>query len=110
MNIDSINHIDAVFSQSIKEVMNGYAPLFQDPFIHVCNTCFFLISSFSRGYSSINIFKVNIAKFGKIRRIKEKINFLRETGRQKLMERIQMMQNQEELPNDILTNVLKACG
>jgi hypothetical protein len=55
-------------------------------------------------------FKVNVTKFAKIRNVKEKIKFLRDAGRQKLMERIQIMQNSEELPNDILTNILKASG
>ena len=43
-----------------------------------------------------------------IRDMKQMIRFLRTAGRAKLMERINAMQNDEDLPDDILTNILKA--
>jgi hypothetical protein len=38
----------------------------------------------------------------------EKIRALRKIGRDRIMERLQAMQNNDTLPDDILTNILKA--
>ena len=45
-----------------------------------------------------------------IRDMKKMIRFLRTAGRDKLIERIHAIQNEEDLPDDILTNILKACS
>jgi cholesterol 24(S)-hydroxylase len=53
-------------------------------------------------------FKPN--KWNHIRKHRESIRYLRETGRQQLQKRLEMIKNGEELPNDILTNILKSHG
>ncbi len=45
-------------------------------------------------------------------KLKQLNKFLRDTGRQKIMERIKMIENKDvtNLPDDILTNILKSCS
>lgn len=41
---------------------------------------------------------------------KKKIRYLREVGRKILADRVKAIENDEAVPDDILTNILKACS
>ena len=53
-------------------------------------------------------FKPN--KWNQIRKHRQSIRYLRETGREQLEKRLEMIKNNQELPNDILTAILKSHG
>jgi hypothetical protein len=38
------------------------------------------------------------------------VGYLRDTAREKLFERLKAIANGDELPNDILTNILTSCS
>jgi hypothetical protein len=45
-----------------------------------------------------------------IKEIKQIIRNLRQIGREKILERIKAFQNNEHMPNDIISNILKSCS
>lgn len=45
-----------------------------------------------------------------IKEIKQIIRNLRQIGREKILERIKAFQNNEHVPDDILSNILKSCS
>ena len=49
-------------------------------------------------------------KWNFLKKHKNAINYLRDTGRNQLLKRLEMIKNNEELPNDILTTILKSHG
>jgi hypothetical protein len=49
-------------------------------------------------------------KKGFLAKHKHSIEYLRETGRNKVLERLEMIKKNQELPNDILTTILKSHG
>lgn len=52
---------------------------------------------------------MNVFKWREVREFKKHVRFLRNTGKEKILERIEMLKNQDpNLPNDILTDILKA--
>ena len=66
--------------------------------------------------SSLNSFivdpliKFKPHKWGFLRKHEQVLNYLRQTGRQQILDRLEMIKKNQELPNDILTNILKSHG
>ena len=86
MNIDSVNDENTPFNRTITESMKIVEGVLRDPF------------------GNINPLKLP-AKY----RLRKMIKFLREVGKEKILERIEMFKNQDpNLPDDILTNILKS--
>jgi predicted transcriptional regulator len=52
--------------------------------------------------------KINPFKFKIINEFKVKVRELRRIGREKILERLQAIQNNEQLPEDMLTIILKS--
>lgn len=53
-------------------------------------------------------FKLKPTKFFEIRQCKDMIKFLRQSGREIIIERINSFKNQEYLQTDILSSILKS--
>jgi cholesterol 24(S)-hydroxylase len=85
MDIDSINNVDSKFSVYITKLTVLLEELVHDPFA-----------------------KINPFQYHKIKQVGHMIEFLRNAGREKLFERFKSLENGEELPNDILSNILKS--
>jgi hypothetical protein len=56
------------------------------------------------------LIKLKPYKWNFLRKHKKAINYLRDTGRNQLLKRLEMIKNNEDLPNDILTTILKSHG
>ena len=84
MNIDSVNNPNNKFSYNINYALSNLKQFFLDPYI-----------------------KYKPHKWMFLRKHRKSIRFLRDTGRQELLKRLEMIRKNQELPNDILTNILK---
>lgn len=86
MNIDSVNDENTPFNRTITESMKIVEGVLRDPL------------------GNFNPLKLP-AKY----RLRKMNNFLRGVGKEKILERIEMFKNQDpNLPDDILTNILKS--
>jgi len=84
MKIDTINNPDNKFSHNIYFAFSNLKQFFLDPYI-----------------------KYKPHKWIFLSKHRKAIRFLRDTGRLQLFKRLEMMKLNEELPNDILTTILK---
>lgn len=85
MEIDSINNDGNKFNYYIKQILIGLNLLFEDP---------------------VKLIKYRLTQTNKLKEFKHMIRILRETGRDRILERIKAFKNDEPLPNDILTSIL----
>ena len=106
MNIDSVNDENAPFNKTISETLRIVNGLMKDPFGKVNKLLLAIIKyhNIEKISSKLNPFKINEQK-----RFKKMVKFLRDVGKEKILERIEMFKNQDpNLPDDILTNILKS--
>ena len=87
MKLDTVNNPDNKFNEYIFFALSNLKCFFMDPFMK--------FKPWKRGF---------LAKH------KHAIEYLRETGRDQVLERLEMIKKNRELPNDILTTILKSHG
>lgn len=87
MKIDTVNNPDNKFNEQIFYVISNIKYFFIDPFI-----------------------KYKPHKWHFLMKHKQAVSYLRKTGRDQLIKRLDMIKNNQELPNDILTTILKSHG
>ena len=87
MKIDTINNPENKFNDYIFFKLSSMKYFLMDPFL-----------------------KYKPHKMGFIKKHKTAVRYLRETGRTQILKRLEMIKNNEELPNDILTSILKSHG
>ena len=87
MKIDTINNPENKFNDYIFFTLSSMKYFLMDPFL-----------------------KYKPHKMGFIKKHKTEVRYLRETGRTQILKRLEMIKNNEELPNDILTSILKSHG
>jgi hypothetical protein len=87
MKIDSINDPKNKFNEHIFHVISNLKKFFFDPLI-----------------------KFKPHKWGFLIKYSQSVRYLRDTGREQLVKRLEMIKNNQELPNDILTTILKSHG
>lgn len=86
MNIDCISNKNEIFNTYISEILNGVNKVFEDPF-----------------------FRINPYNWKKLKDLKKMIRYLRQVGRDKILERINVYKEQESAEaNDILSSILKS--
>jgi hypothetical protein len=87
MNIDSVNNPKNKFNDNIYFALSNLTSFLIDPYIK---------------------YKPN--KWSFLNKHRQAIKFLRDTGREQILKRIEMIKENQELPNDILTTILKSHG
>ena len=111
MNIDSINDDNVPFNRAITDTMKILADYLKDPLANVLINLFFMLQTNTNSAKNFLNFQINPFKLKDKKRFKISNKILREAGREKILERIQMLQNQDSnLPNDVLTRILKSYG
>lgn len=85
MNIDSVNNPKNKFNDNIYFALSNLTSFLMDPYIK---------------------YKPN--KWSFLNKHRQAIKFLRDTGREQILRRIEMFKKNQELPNDILTTILKS--
>ena len=83
MNIDSVNNPKNKFSHNIYFALSNLKEYFFDPYINYKPHKWLFLSKHRKA-----------------------IRFLRETGRQQLLKRLEIMKENKDFPNDILTTIL----
>ena len=87
MKIDSVNNPNNKFNDNIYFALSNLTSFLMDPYIQ---------------------YKPN--KWNFLSKHRQAIKFLRNTGREQILNRLEMIKNNQELPNDILTTILKSHG
>ena len=87
MKIDTVNNPTNKFNQCIFFALSNINHFFMDPF-----------------------FKYKPYNWKLMHENRKAISYLRETGRAQILKRLVMIKKNEELPNDILTTILKTLG
>ena len=83
MNVDSINDPNNMFNVYITKSLAGLSDLFVDPLI-----------------------KWKPHKWPQIMRYRKVVRYLRQVGREQILNRLNAIKNGDYLPNDILTTIL----
>jgi hypothetical protein len=83
MNLETVNNPENKFNEYIFEALAGTRQYFVDPLI-----------------------KLKPHKWSFINKHRHAIRCLRKAGRDQIMERLEMIKNDQKLPNDILTTIL----
>jgi hypothetical protein len=87
MKIDSVNDPENKFNEHIFHIISNWRKFFFDPLI-----------------------KFKHHKWGFLIKYNQSVRYFLDTGRKQLVKRLEMIKNNQELPNDILTTILKSHG
>ena len=87
MPLDSLNNPNNEFNEHIFNTLSNLNTFFMDPYI-----------------------KYKPHKWYFMWKNRQSIHVIRNIGRKKIMERLEMIKNNQELPNDILTAILQSHG
>lgn len=105
MNTDSINNEDKL-SEALKKLLDGIMKSFNDPLMKVRENSLYMPVSIKITLC-LNV-QYSPSKRGYIKELKEIAKTIRNIGREKILERIKAFKNNEHVPDDILSNILKS--
>lgn len=76
---------------------------FMDPFMKV-----FIIVFILKKLTLIDFLKIRPSKYSKVQEFRKVLAYIRTLGKEKILERISELTNNELTPNDILSSILEA--